>query len=1724
MMMNTINNREWNSISRKFINIGLAVLLAILAALPARTFAKAEGEEPPATNPAQEATIAEGTQPETAQTESQEGSSVTTESSELQINGEEIPLDDIASALEENEMTLVDSSGQPMNLASQESAAAMVAGDPWWISGGIKYAVVLPPTPESGLPAGFYCPPGTTYGITCTENSAPINEALRIIDTNNLVPTDGILNVESGNFSDVVVIDGLSGNGKLASLKGLLGLGPTVSNLTGSISVSNTLYGFTLSGFTVDGGVSFENNTGNLLIQNLYIQNDSGDGLVVENQNGTVELKNVQSRGNKGDGARIDNSASVSAPVKITNSAFDNNDDGINSIWNTGLKITTNGAVTLEGVAASRNNGSGADIRGFSALTINNSLFDSNNPSPYSETIPTGYGLYASTTRPAAVKISNVFAYFNANHGIEINTAGTILMNNVRSSHSSLRTGAIDSTGETVHERLNEDNKLSGDRWYFSGTNGQELEISLSSLAFDTYLELHSASDDSLLAFNDDNGGSTNSLIEFTLAQDGDYYIVVKMLSTASGVDGSYILALNDPTNSHESTRDSNIKGALLNTTAGAGTVTINNSMFQDNVGDGLEVNSKNSIFLNTTDISHNSMRGAYLDNCQFNDITNLCLGYGKVSVTSTSAAGWYGGNYFLDNGATGLEVKSKGFITLTNTGAYDNLGSGMDLQNDYGTAGITINSNVTNFTNVFRNNGADGLKIASLGTLTVQRSEADFNGGYGYYLTTKGLVNLRDISASNNGKSGLLVNNQVTGSTASVNLTATTGVRNTFNLNGSNDQGIYPGFEVRSYGVISLTNIDAHKNYWTGVQLSNTDAPLAKTITLTDSDTSENQGSGLLIYSKGAVNLKGVTSSHNSLTGSDIVYGGETVYERLTTVSSFDNWWFTAPPGGHVNIILESTEFNGYLELYDASGNLIAWDDNSYGDKNAQIDIDLPSDGKYYIHVSSADLNKGNYTLSINDPLKNYKTFFSFIGAFIGASNDGLVGTGNVTLLPTINNPFNTFNDNNYQGIQVIAKGTITANNLSASDNGDTGAFLSNQNGLGTISVLTNDKTTLGAFNSNSQGGIYATSARSITLRNISADYNGGNAGVAINNCLLYGGVCQGVGTVSINSSNGLVNSFSNNQRYGLLISSNGNVTITNISANANGRSGLFVKNQYAGGIGNVLLNSSLNKTNTFLTNGWASPSNYHGMEVYSNGNISITKALVQTTYGTGALLQNQSAVLPKTITIIDSSFDANQGFGLDAYSKGAINLQGVNGRYNSIVSGQIDPFGETINEHLSPNYDSDRWWFDGNENDLIDIILSSDEFDVILEVFNKNNELVGADDDSYGGTNARLTINLPADGEYYIKVRQNGEGDGNYTLSLNDETRDEIFNRYEFDGVYLDNRYGTSGVTVKSTSANPAPNYYHNNHNGLSILTNGAVTLSNVYAMQNGGDGANIKNAFSNNSVTVNTLSTLLTSSFSYNSMFGLWIQSKGLVTIRNSGRMYLRDNGYSGAYIDNSSIFSSDINVSRVEVNNNVMKGMEIYSRGNVTLNNILAINNLTNGVYVDNCGWDDGSAACLGSGVINILGTLGQNTFSDNKDTGLFIVSNGSVTLDRVFAIQNGKNGIKLDNGTGTGFVRISNTVTRLNAWDGVNITTQGAVTLRNLHSMSNGAGNDGDGLYLRAKTPALMIFYTSSFIGNEGNGIEIAYDSYGVPSLLGVSYFGNDTDMDGDLNYYGHIAP
>ena len=1868
----------------------------------------------------------EETQTEEDSTEEQEEATPTATETPTEASAETPAVDETVTEENTDETVVIsDENGEALDLASQESADIIASSDPWWMVGTTKYMVVLN--------AGD-CPDGT-LDSTCWANEHPIEHALYLIDTNGWVPSDGKLYVEAGDYSDTVVIDGSSGNGNLSTFKGLVGAGSGTVTLTGSISISNTTAGFTLSGFSVIGSISLDNNSGSLYLDDLYIQNDSGDGLKVSNHNGNVTVTNVQSRDNKGDGARIDNTAASKGSVTITNSSFDYNDDENDLTWNVGLYINTNGPVTLDGVATSRNNGNGTEIHGFSALTISNSLFDHNNVDPYSADY--GYGLLAATSNPAYVKIVNVFAYYNDNTAIDIETAGSVYLSYVRASHSSIRVGNIDAGGETVNERLNEDNKYSGDRWYFNGTNGQELEILLESDFFDAYLELYDASTDTLLYSNDDlDESTTNALINFTLTADGEYYIVVKTLESSGSTDGDYSLSINDSGHSNETEFD--VPGMKVNTTSGSGTITISNGMFQDNVGNGMELDSLKTITLNTVDASYNSQNGAVLDTCQYDEVLGYCLGSGTVTLASPTSAGWYGANYFLGNSGTGLIISAGSTIKLTNTSAYDNLGNGLEINNANKNIAIFIRTTLDNFTNVYRNNGGSGVRINTGGKITIYDTDADLNdqngfylssgsvinlynvsasengydgilvdnstssgsvsirnnvrgvqgeysgngssgieittlgsiniynviasengasgilldtcvldsgfctgngnvtlntyfslqntldgnNGYGLYVTSSGSVNLNYVSASENGDTGIFIDNPLTNGTVTiknairggsgeysynggdginistrgtinlynidtssnagngltldncqfsggecvglgkvaikglynqsntfssnhdygmyilsggsvylmnvnadqngynglyvnnqlelaiqpVTINASKGVTNSFNYNGSLNQGTYPGLEIRTYGNIYLKSVEANNNYAAGAYLYNKDATIsAPYIRINDGTFNENQGSGLLAYTKGKIMFYGVTASYNSLIYSDIVMEGETVYERLTSISTYDTWWFEITETTTITdfiIILESLEFDSYLELYDASGNLLASDDNTYSDYDAEITISLTELGKYYIRVMAADSNHGNYTLSINDELHDYGTNFAFYGALIDAST----GTGSVSINKGSANLYNQFNDNNYTGIEVQSKSTITAYNLSASDNGDTGAYLYNAAGSGNITVQMLEKGMVSAFDSNSEIGLFAASRGSIFVTSISASSNG-SGGAVLNNCILSGDYCLGNGSVYVRSAK-TVNEFNSNQLYGLSIYSSGHVYLYDVQADANGYSGLYVKNQYLLETGNVTMKTSKNIISSFSGNGWKNPLNTYSIEVYSNGVVSLIGGNVIANYGGGAFIDNDATEAVRNVYLYDTNFEANQGNGLWVNSNGSIYLTGVQSRYNSVNSGQIDILGETIFEHLTPYYESDTWWFDGYTDDTVDIILESDEFDVLLEVFDQDGNLIATDDDSYGGTDARLTFSLAANGNYYIRVSASDGETGNYTLTLNDEAL-EYPTMYRFSGAHLDNDGGSGNIVITTSAFNEEPNFYHNNYDGLEILTAGSVTLLNLSAMQNGEDGVNIDSTAGSGAVLIRSTSKKNTSSFSYNTKFGLYIEASGNVSIINNGRMFLRDNGYTGAYIDNTSADGAYVIVYKAEVNQNTLKGLEIHSSGNVTTNNILAVNNGSNGVFIDNT---------YGSGDISVLGSMGENNISDNGASGLAAYSNGKITVDNVIAIQNGGNGMILNNEFGSGNITVTNVVTRLNARDGMQIKSGGpSVTLKYIQSMSNGVGYDGDGLYIEIPDPSYLKIYYSSFIGNEGNGIDVFGDVPEMPQLFSVSYFGNDTDMDGDKN-------
>ncbi len=157
---------------------------------------------------------------------------------EVQSDSANVPADAEAPASSQPE--LADASGDPLVLATETSAELLNNADPYFNVGAVKYCFV----PDAGT-----C--DASCGV-CTKQNDPIQTAIDYIQDNGIIPTDGKIYVEADTYNYSVTIDGSLAN--LANLKGLIGLpdsGYIFPTINGDVTVSNTISGFTMSGFII---------------------------------------------------------------------------------------------------------------------------------------------------------------------------------------------------------------------------------------------------------------------------------------------------------------------------------------------------------------------------------------------------------------------------------------------------------------------------------------------------------------------------------------------------------------------------------------------------------------------------------------------------------------------------------------------------------------------------------------------------------------------------------------------------------------------------------------------------------------------------------------------------------------------------------------------------------------------------------------------------------------------------------------------------------------------------------------------------------------------------------------------------------------------------------------------------------------------------------------------------------------------------------------------------------------------------------------------------------------------------------------------------------------------------------------------------------------------------------------------------------------------------------
>ena len=1541
-----------------------------------------------------------------------------------------------ASDLVENEITMVDGDGEILDMASEATIDAVSSADPWWMVGSVKYAYIK---------TGGTCPTDTTPGVNCFESGTPISAALTYMDNNNLVPSDGILHIEPDSYTDSIYIDGSAGNGYLSKLKGLVSEGSSEdTELNGSVQVSNTMYGFTLSGFTINNYVTFDNNSGTLTLSDLDVNSTTSSGIYITNQNGAVKVDNVKSNNNKGYGMYVDNRAGVQS-VTVTNSEFSHNEDSVFGNFHEGLRIFTNGDITLNGVSACDNDGIGAQFSSNKGATIKNGVFNNNHSDPgYGNS---GYGLKGSTTNN--LTLENVQADGNTNFGIEIFASGSVILNNV-------------------------------------------------------------------CAYS--NGIGTN------------FY-----------------------------------SGVYIRNTSGTGTVTVNKGSYVENGGEGLEIYSHNNVSLNGITSLGNSQNGVYVDNCDLS--SGVCLGTGSVTISGKLP------NLFNENGYSGLYVLSGGAVSVSYFQADNNSHTGIYIENDYtGRSGnVTLNLSyvppVGNWMNSASGNSHYGLYVESFGNILIDKCIADDDnaggailtnadaasaksvtiknstlsssaGGSGLKITSKGNVILTDVHANQNSHGyGVDINNST--GTGNISITGTKSTICDFSHNG------LMGLRLYSAGTITLKNIMATNNA-NGAFLWNLNG-VGKSVNVTNADFSNNADYGLQVSSNGAVIMSSVISCGNVNGGGlsiENTSGSRPQIVKITNGQFNDN-----PNSNGIQIIslgtvtLNSVQANGngsegasldtcvytsgLMGCKGSGGVTILGADNQFN-ANGGTGLSISSRGSVSMNNVTADDNGSS-------------------GLYLWHSNSNC--TGNINLKAS-RGAVNSFSNNGMYGIYIESLGNITLQNFKAINNENFGAYISNQNAPAarkvTISyALINDNQNIG-LTIQSTGAVTLTAVQVLRSSKHFWEIDNDN-GQIVNDRLPYDQAYDEIWwfdgssgdslTVDLTSltfdaylelfdenwylldsdDNGgggndaqITYSLSADGIYYLRVSSvnqgeYGNYTMT-VAGTSPGtyyynHKGVTIDNRYNSGTGNVTITAP---SSTYGLD--CRDNNSDGLSIYSNGVISLAGVEVSYNGGYyGAVIHNDG-LDGKAVILKNCNFDNNDSIGLELVSKGNITWTGGG------ANGNLDWQGAFLSNAGAAAYrpvNISKASFDDNSGYGVSVTsLGAITLTNVGASRNTGASGVSLDNCQYdGGIPGCKGYGNVTIGGTFGQVNFND----NDTYGLNVASRGNILltnvnaaGNLGGQGAILQNSYENAygNITMKTSSKNSISDLSNNDGTGLVIGSNGAISVSNVTATNNGSNGLEISNNGAASAKKV-TLMRIMTDD---NNNYGIWVSSVGAIALS-----YIEDYGNTGAGIglyNWSASTPQSVSVSRAKIDGNATgHGLSIDSKGDITLNNVVSTNN-NYGAYLNN-NWGTSSK-------VTLLGSMGDNVFSDNVVDGLYIISNGNISLASVTAESNSQQGINLQTG---GTLTASKIWLSRNLNHGMSAVASLGATITEMQSYNNGSTGNGDGLFLQMNTGSLAKITRSVFMGNYGNGIDLAGDSN--PLLTGTLYFGNDADNNGDKNLLIH---
>ncbi|GAB4541541.1 MAG: hypothetical protein Fur002_10140 [Anaerolineales bacterium] len=870
-------------------------------------------------------------------------------------------------------------------------------------------------------------------------------------------------------------------------------------------------------------------------------------------------------------------------------------------------------------------------------------------------------------------------------------------------------------------------------------------------------------------------------------------------------------------------------------------------------------------------------------------------------------------------------------------------------------------------------------------------------------------------------------------------------------------------------------------------------------------------------------VEIDGATNWASSAAFSLTLQGGWTEGPTVTSIgapSIFDTYIHIINWTGAVtikNITFESVNqdvANDTAALtVDTTGNILLDGVTVNNSSNANAD---PLNS-----MAGAILDNTNGGTGVGTVIVNNSAFNNNEGDGLNIISDGVVTTYNLSANKNagngvyINNTnsatakavtmkgMKQFNENGFDGLKVASKGLVTLGNLSANYNAANGVFVDN-----TASPINAGALISGVnyFMGNAADGLKIQSYGAVTVSGINASKNG-VSGAEIDNCKVSGLACALASPVTLNGTN----VFYSNTGAGLDVTSGGLVTLNNLTATLNGLNGVQVKNSGSPTSQGV----SVLGVNYFMYNGAAVAQEGDGLNILSHGVITLVGATAIGNDGDGAYLDNCdvsagqcSIPSAKGVTVKGVNvFNANK-IGLEVYSYGAVALASLTANDNTAGNGV---YVQNRYENLSSVESVGTVVLTGygafNHNFLTGLKILSHSNVTLWNltatngiqdgVYVQTNRTVGAAFVSLMGSNAFRNnqtsgLGIASDGNitvYNLNAINNGLSGAGYGATL-----------------YNTASTGTGNVTVAGFA-----NVIGNAEEGLDILSNGIVSLSNVTAENNGltllRSGVSIQNQF----VSQKAVSLLGVNSFTNNGLHGLYISSRGAVSVYS---LTASLNQGSGAYVDNyvdgtittNPLYGNVTFFGYARALDNAKYGVYINGRGAVTLNNVTAYHNGTateDGVYVNNTNGNTSTP--------QNVALAGTNLFNNNGRNGLFVTTYGVITVYNSLANLNGAVGLNLDNydvastavkGVSLlGYARAYN-----NPLEGIAIDTRGAVMLANLTVEKNGATGDKDGVSVKNNYNTLSpqnvtLSGVNTFSENHGNGIYVL--TYGAIAASNV---------------------